>query len=226
MTDVESLLAEADAAMAKGDTAAVEAALAAALAIDPALPKALNWLALQAQRQGRLADAAALFARATDADPSAPELWLNRANAEKALGNDAAAFASLTGALAANPDFVPARLLRGAAEEARGDMVAAVADYSLALAVLPADAGLPAGLVRLVDKARASLAAHNAALARRLDAALDDDRADAPLPRRFERLVDAMTGRNRVWRSQPAGFDYPELPAIEFFDRAAFPWFA
>ncbi len=226
MTDaetVERLLGEADAAMTRGDTVAIHRHLEAALAINPALPKALNWLAMAAQRRGDFAAAAAIFARATAADPGAPQLWLNRAMAERALGDSDAEFASLTGALAADPNFVPARLLRGAFEQARGNTTAALADYGLALALLPPETQLPQGLADIATRARATMAASNAALAARLDAELA---AEAPLPRRFERLVDSVTGRNRVWRSQPAGIDYPELPAIEFFDRESFAWFA
>lgn len=223
---VDRLLADADTAMARGESGAVEQLLTAALALDPALPKALNWLALQAQRRGDQAGAAALFARATDADPGAPELWLNRANAERALGRDDAVHASLTGALAADPNFIPARLLRGAEAERRGDPAAAIDDYALALAILPEDMALPAQLARLVAQARAAVTAHHASLAKVLDGVLAPARAAAPLPRRIDQLVDAMTGRRRVWRSQPAGIDYPGLPAIEFFDRADFPWLA
>ncbi len=224
--DVERLLTDADQAMARGDPATVERLLMAALALDPAIPKALNWLAMQAQRRGDFAGATGLFARATAADPKAPELWLNRANAERALGRDDAVLASLTGALAADPNFVPARLLRGAEAERRGDHVAAIEDYGLALAMLPETVTLPPQLERLVAQARSALAAHNASLAAALESLLSPARAAAPLPRRFERLVDVMTGKGRVWRSQPAGIDYPGLPAIEFFDRADFPWFA
>ena len=224
--DVERLLADADAAMARGDTAGIAAALEAALAIAPALPKALNWLAQAAQRRGDAAAALALYARATDAAPHAPDLWLNRAACERALGHDDAEYRSLTQALAADPAFVPARLLRGAVEEDRGRLPAALADYGLALAAIPADAGLPPMLAGLAARARDALAAYNAALAARLAADLASATAEAPLPPRFGRLVEVVTGRNRVWRSQPAGIDYPGLPAIEFFDRAAFPWLA
>ena len=224
--ETDRLLADADAAMARGDAAAVERLLTAAVALNPALPKPLNWLALQAQRRGDLDAAADLFARATDADPKAPELWLNRANAERALNRPDAVQASLTAALAADPNFIPARLLRGAEAERRGDRSAAIDDYGLALAMLPDSVAVPPQLERLVAQARATLADHHATLAATLDTVFAPARAAAALPRRFERLVEVMTGQGRVWRSQPAGIDYPGLPAIEFFDRAAFPWFA
>ena len=221
--EIARLFAAADAARARGDTAAALAGMERVLGHDPANPRALNALGLAAQARGNLDRAAELLARATAADPSAPELWLNLAGVARARDDASGERVALTQALAADPAFVPARLLRGHLTERTGNPGGAAADYGLALAQLPAGAQLPPGLAALVDHARAALAVHGSTLAGALDPVFA---GEGPLPPRFQRLIDTMTGRNRVHRSQPAGLDFPELPAIEFFDRALFPWFA
>ncbi len=221
--EIARVFAAVDAARARGDMAAAIAGMERVLELDAANPRALNALGLAAQGRGDLDRAEDLIARAAAADPSAPELWLNLANVVRMRGDDMGERKALTGALAADPAFIPARLLRGHLLERLGERAEAVGDYSLALAQLPTGTQLPPGLAKLVEHAGAALADHGATFADTLTPVFADD---GLLPRRFQRLVDTMTGRNRVHRSQPAGIDYPELPAIEFFDRDPFPWFA
>jgi len=46
---------------------------------------------------------------------------------------------------------------------------------------------------------------------------------DEPL-HRFEQCVDIMLQKRRIYRQQPTFMYFPELPAIEFYDRESFPW--
>jgi aspartyl/asparaginyl beta-hydroxylase (cupin superfamily) len=43
---------------------------------------------------------------------------------------------------------------------------------------------------------------------------------------RFLRSLDLMLGKKQVYAQQPRLYYFPGLPAIEFFDKAAFPWLA
>jgi len=42
--------------------------------------------------------------------------------------------------------------------------------------------------------------------------------------RRVERCLDILMGKSRSFHSQPTWMYFPELPAIEFFERCDFPW--
>ncbi len=41
---------------------------------------------------------------------------------------------------------------------------------------------------------------------------------------RFGRALDLLLGRRQIYLQQPQVFYFPELPQIEFYDRADFPW--
>jgi aspartate beta-hydroxylase len=44
--------------------------------------------------------------------------------------------------------------------------------------------------------------------------------------RRFDESVGIFAGRTKVYNHEPLLLHYPRLPAIPFYDRALFPWFA
>jgi aspartyl/asparaginyl beta-hydroxylase (cupin superfamily) len=48
----------------------------------------------------------------------------------------------------------------------------------------------------------------------------------AQLPPRFARAVDILIGKRQVYVQQPRHFYYPELPQIQFYPGASFPWLA
>jgi aspartyl/asparaginyl beta-hydroxylase (cupin superfamily) len=84
------------------------------------------------------------------------------------------------------------------------------------------------GFAAGVAHARAFIEARNSALEARLDAALGA-RLDAEPPEATERLrhcIEIGLGRRRIYTAQPLVLAYPYLPAIQFFDRAHFPWLA
>jgi aspartyl/asparaginyl beta-hydroxylase (cupin superfamily) len=47
-----------------------------------------------------------------------------------------------------------------------------------------------------------------------------------PGTQRFTRAVDLLLGRRQIYLQQPQVFYFPELPQIELYDRADFPWTA
>jgi aspartyl/asparaginyl beta-hydroxylase (cupin superfamily) len=224
MTDparARQLVEQANQAASRGDLAAYVRSLEAAHAADPGNAHALNGLGIAAQHQGDMAAARRWFTLATESDPDATDLWLSRATAERLTGDEAAELSSLDRALGADANNIVARLLRGNAHVRAGREPAGIGDYQLGLAMIPAGAALPKGVDTLVAEARAKVAEHGAKLGARLDASF----AGEDMPGRFRQMIDIMAGRRTLYRSQPMVLDYPELPAIEYFDRALFPWF-
>jgi aspartyl/asparaginyl beta-hydroxylase (cupin superfamily) len=110
------------------------------------------------------------------------------------------------------------------AHEARGETRAAAATWRTALQALPPH--LPPALRPVLEHAKAAVQANDAALegflAGRLEALRrrhDNARQD-----RFDRCLDTLLRKRRVYRPAPSFMYFPHLPAIEFYDRADFPW--
>ena len=190
-------------------------------------PAALNSQGMLALRRGDAAAALAAFSAAVAADPAAAILHYNLANAHALAGNDAAQMEALNAALDRDPYMPHALLARGKLAEARGRPAAALSDFQRLLAAVPdGEAGGGPNFQAGLAHARAAVAATTATLAQRVDAALADAIAAAPPAdaARFAHAVDMQLGRRRTYVHQPLVLTYPYLPAIQYFDRALFPW--
>jgi aspartyl/asparaginyl beta-hydroxylase (cupin superfamily) len=181
---------------------------------------------LRALAAGDAARAVDLLRRATDSDPAAPPLWFNLATAARAANDDATEAAALDCALRLDPMMLPAFLAKAQLLERRGEVRAAVELYQRLLVSPPPAAQLPPAIAAAIDHGRALVAAQSGDLVERIDRALATPRAAvAPAERkRFDRAVDVMLGRARIWHNECAGLHYPFLPETEFFDRGFFPW--
>jgi tetratricopeptide (TPR) repeat protein len=108
------LLAEAQAKLDAGDSAAAEAALKSALAADPMHARAWHRLAVLAQGRADHAAAAGYFRRTLALEPDAAEAHNNLGVSLGALGRRDEAIASYRRALALRPDYAKACLNLGA----------------------------------------------------------------------------------------------------------------
>ncbi len=78
----------------------------------------------------------------------------------------------------------------------------------------------------VIEHANSAVQANNRELETFLEDRLRDLRAQhahAPLAR-FEQCLATLLQKRRVYRQQPSFLYFPQLPAIEFHERAAFPW--
>jgi aspartyl/asparaginyl beta-hydroxylase (cupin superfamily) len=78
----------------------------------------------------------------------------------------------------------------------------------------------------LFQRAHAALKENTGALSTFVEAKLGRVRARHEGARldRFEECKDAMTGRKKIYRQEPVMLNFPQLPAIQFYDDDAFPW--
>lgn len=189
-------------------------------------PAELNAASLRALGAGQPGSAVALLRRAVVADPGAPQLWYNLANALQATGDRAAEEQAIDEALTRDPYFDHALLAKGRLLEDRGESKAALTMYQRLLAAIDNSQPMAPGFAAGVGHARAVLDAANMAIATRIDSALHSRMAAAPevATERFRHCVDIGLGRRRIYHHQPLVLNYPYLPAIQFFDRALFPW--
>jgi aspartyl/asparaginyl beta-hydroxylase (cupin superfamily) len=79
-----------------------------------------------------------------------------------------------------------------------------------------------------LQHAAAVVEADQAALANFINEAIDGPAANftAQERARFDRCIDLVTGRRRNYLPQPTFMYFPHLPALEFYERADFPWLA
>jgi aspartyl/asparaginyl beta-hydroxylase (cupin superfamily) len=189
---------------------------------------ALNTLAMIALNGGDAGRAIPYLERAAAAEPGAAPIWFNLFQAFDMAGDAGRGMASLDRALAVDPYYVPAILMKADLLGRLGRAPESLALFRAILAVGPNPDSLPEparraladgiALVRADDERRA------AALARPL-AAVRAAYPEADL-HRAEAYAEQRTGRRRVYVQQPIDGHFPYLPAVEFFARDHFPWFA
>jgi aspartate beta-hydroxylase len=192
----------------------------------PNHPAVLNELGVRMLARGAPEQAQALFARATAADPKHPTLWANLASSLKQLGRRAEEIDAIEKALMLEPRHVSALLQKGTYLEETGDARNAARTYQNVLACLPPAAEVPANIKDALAHAKSVVDADLAALAGALEQPLAAirERHGGARQRRVDHCLDTLMGKRRTYNSQPTWMYFPELPAIEFFERSDFPW--
>jgi aspartate beta-hydroxylase len=167
-----------------------------------------------------LTDALALAPRRTD-------LWLNLAACHRRLADFPQAMVAVDKALALDPRAFLALLTKASLLEATGEAKAAAIAYGVALTQAPpSQEGLTPALRAVIDRAREINGRH---LSEMEDFLVEEampaiKHCDADERRRVDRFVQDLLGKQKRYRQEPAGFFYPQLAAVEFYDRAGFPW--
>jgi aspartate beta-hydroxylase len=192
----------------------------------PGHPAVLNELGVRMLARGAADQAQALFVRATTADPKHPSLWANLASSLKALGRRSEEIDAIEKALELEPRHLSALLQKGAYLEETGDPRNAARTYQNVLACLAPGAPVPPNIKDALAHAKSMVDADLAALAATLEEPLAKirERHGGARQRRVDQCLDILMGNRRVYHSQPTWMYFPELPAIEFFERSDFPW--
>ena len=192
----------------------------------PHHPAVLNELGVRMLARGVADQAQLLFSRAASANPNQPAIWANLASSLKALGRRMEELDAIEKALALEPRHLSALLQKGQYFEDMGDPRSAARAFQAALDSLPAGADIPLHLKDAFDQAKAAVDADRAGLARALEeplAQIRDQHGGQAQPR-VDMCLEQLMGKRRAYHSEPTWMYFPELPAIEFFDRAMFPW--
>ena len=220
------MLQASKAAGAAGRASEAEQLLARVAQLAPAHPAVLNELGLHMMERGDAARARELFQRATQADPGHPTLWSNLASSLHELKLPEQELEAIERALALEPRHLPALLQKGALIEQRGDARNAARVYRNALATLAPGIAPPATVAERIEHARAAILEDDAALGVAIEERLAAIRArhGGGQYRRVDRSIDLLTGRRSRFTSQPTFMYFPEIPAVEFFERSDFPW--
>jgi aspartyl/asparaginyl beta-hydroxylase (cupin superfamily)/Flp pilus assembly protein TadD len=214
------------AAGAAGRAGEADQLLARVAQLAPSHPAVLNELGLRMLQRGDATRARELFQRATQADPGHPSLWSNFAQSLNELNLPNDALDAIERALALEPRHLSSLLQKGEVYERMGDPRNAARAYRNALATLPAGRPAPEGVAAMVEHARAQIAKDDATLAEAIEQRLAPIREQhgGGAYRRVTRCIDLLTGRRTLFTPQPTFMHFPEIPAVEFFERGDFPW--
>jgi tetratricopeptide (TPR) repeat protein len=186
----------------------------------------LNAAAVKAMAANAPARAKEILQDAIRAYPKSLVLRINLAAAHQALSDLPAALLAVGEALKIAPRSFSALLFKATLLEKQGRDNEAALAYGDALTQAPPENQLDAGVLRLLRRAREvhqQYVAQLGAYVRRELGAPTSGSADS---RRMELFIDASLGTRKIFRQEPSHFRYPELPAIEFYEREEFPWLA
>lgn len=219
MTGVERLVAEGR------DREAVQLWKEAA-AIQPSHPLVEHERARRLALGGNLAAARAVLEQVVAAAPHYVPFWLSLAAIHRALGQPDEELATLERALTVEPRHLIVLLQKAALLELMGKPRAAAAVYTHALETLPPGASLPPPVAAQVAHARTHIVANGRQLTQVLDSRLQSRRAGGKPSElmRFERALDRVLGRKRIYAPQPSDMHFPFLRNYEFSPREDFPW--
>jgi aspartyl/asparaginyl beta-hydroxylase (cupin superfamily) len=189
---------------------------------------ALNTLAMIALNRRDAGAAIHYLERATAAEPGAAPIWFNLFQAHEVAGDGEAGLASLDRALAADPYYVPAVVMKADLLERVGRGPEALAMSRAILAIGPDPDSLPEPARQALERAQARVHADDERRAAALAGPLAAVHAAFPGAdfRRADAYAEQRTGRRKVYVQQPVNGHFPYLPAIEYFARDHFPWFA
>jgi aspartate beta-hydroxylase len=187
----------------------------------PGHVEAVLALGMGAIARGNPAQALEILTTAARPDPMA-ELY--QALACKQLGDPDGEMSAITRSLNLDPYFFPALLHKGMLLERLGKRRGAAEVFGNVLKIMPPVDRLNEAFRKAQGHAQAVVDENRQSLERHLDAVLDGLRARHGRLDRFERSVDVLLGKRRMYHSEPVNFHLADLPSIQFFDRDLFPW--
>jgi aspartyl/asparaginyl beta-hydroxylase (cupin superfamily) len=184
--------------------------------------------ALAALKRGAAADAAALLQDGMRRFPKEAELPLNLSLARRMQGDLAGALAALDQALAIDPYFFMALLSKGVVLEQAGQSRAAAKTFKDAITIAPQAAQLPPPAQAALAHAHAVVKRNAEAMHAQLQSALAPlrDQHGGEALARMEECAAILAGVSKPYVHEALFMTVPQLPAIPFYPREYFPWFA
>jgi aspartate beta-hydroxylase len=194
------------------------------MATSPGDVPTLRDAAFAALNRGDYRGASEQFAQVLAAGAADAAVWFGVALARRHLGATADENDALERSLALDPNYLPALIRKGDLYVEQGGTVAAAAYYRAAVRLAASQPSLPAQWRLEVERADAATRRLAGEFERHLTATLAAHGLGEEGTERFQRALDLLFGRRRIYQQQPKHFYFPELPQIEFYDRRNFPW--
>jgi aspartate beta-hydroxylase len=178
----------------------------------------------RALRESRPLDAIRAFEVITASGQANAAVWVAVALAHKSAGDAAGQLAALEQARAVDPKDLRALIMTADHHAEAGDTRAASSFYNAVVQVAVAAGTVEKAMEAEVGRAHHMRLKYAAEYEAYMSEALGKLGLDRPEARRGRRAVDLLLGKAELHLQQPRYFYFPELPNIEWADRAAFPW--
>jgi aspartyl/asparaginyl beta-hydroxylase (cupin superfamily) len=195
------------------------------MSISEADARNLKQAAVDALRRGDWANARAQFDRLVAAEQADGLVWLGLAAACRGLSDGAAMIVAVDKVLGLEPRNVRALIMKADHMVASGDVPGGLAFYRGAMKSATSAGRLPQDLINELNRAQAVCQRHaqdfEDYVRTKVQAAGFDERTWSG---RFARSLDLMHGKRERFYQEPRHYYFPELPQIQFYDRALFPW--
>jgi len=224
---VAVLMANVERLVADRRDADAQRLFAEAAAILPDHPLVLHERARRVALAGDPVGARTIMERVVTLAPGHLPFWLSLAAVLRTLACRDEELAALERALVLNPTHLVVLLQKGALLDLMNKPRAAASVYGHALEALSPGARLLAPIEAHVQHARRRVAENAANVAALLDARLGPLRAaegSGAQLMRFERCMDRILGRTRIYTPAPTAMLFPYLMNYEFYAREHFPW--
>ncbi len=193
--------------------------------MNPAAIEAAGQAGMQALRAGDPATAIGKFQSIVAAGAADTAVWLALSMAYQAAGDRQSEVAAVTQVLEIDRDNIRANLIKADALVALGRRRAAMGFYAHLEVLVPETGGLPSPIAAELNRARQTHVNLKKDLSDYLHAEVEKAGFHpARSSRRFGDSLDILTGRKQRYVPSPRAYFFPELPAIEFYDRARFAW--
>jgi aspartate beta-hydroxylase len=191
-------------------------------------PNELHERARRLLSAGDAAAALSLLEQVVVLAPRHLPYWLSLAAALRTLGRHEAELNALERALALDPTHLVVLLQKGALLDLMHKPRSAATVYGHALQTLAPGTRLPAPVEAHVRHAEKRVRENAVTLAAAIDKKIGALRGTEPgaAQRRFERCLDRILGRRRIYVPEPTFMLFPYLRNYEFFDREPFDWLA
>jgi aspartate beta-hydroxylase len=223
---IRQLIETAAQASAAGRVQEAEQLVRQAEAQAPQHPLVLNETARRLLIRGDSAGAHALLVQAVSKDSSQASIWLNLAAALRGLKRADEEMAAIDKVLSLEPRNLRAMLQKASLQELLGKPREAAMTYRYVLQSVPAGSYPPQSLRPVFQHAIQFVAAKDKELEDFVESRLKilrERHKDEPL-QRFDRCLETLLRKKPIYRPQPSFMYYPRLPALEFYNRAEFPW--
>lgn len=167
-----------------------------------------------------------LYLRLIEGGRADARVLLGAAQACRQLGDQQGLAATADRLLALEPGNLRGLILKADSLAAAGDGRSASAFYQTAVRAAPPVEQLPADLLQELRRAQKMCEKYAVQYKlwlrdRLVEQGFDPARSSA----RFARSFDIALGNRQIYVQQPRYYYFPELPQIQFYERADFPWF-
>ena len=224
---IAALMATVERLVGERRDAEAQRLLGEAEALSPDHPLVIHARARRLLAGGDALQACSLLKKLVEMAPREVAYWLSLAAALRRLARREEESTALERALALDPRHLIVLLQKAALLDLMNKPRSAAAVYGHALHTLGAVRNLPAPVEAHVRHAEQRVADNAAELSQVIEQRLDDLRAGEQTggaQRRFDRCLDRMLGRRRIYTPEPTFMLFPYLRNYEFFERECFPW--